>query len=912
LSSTVAGLPSSSSISAAVDSALADGLAEIMADVAALEASLADVASGADLEAINGALADAQNSLNDLLTSSNVYSDDVIVNNETTLTWAKGLGSKLAIVNGNVSIYVDENMSITDVQEVVDNIGTVVGSFSYFAKSSTIEGVTFNNIVGTGDIEVAQAESYSFTSLTSAGDIYLGSDYSSKVTVVNFESLTTVGSFSTSDLSYSATGVAATTITEASGTDNTIDFSKATNIHLTALPRYDNGSLTIKADEDSTILIDALSSVDEDGDEEALNLTVEGATTLNFSKITKGNIVATKIGTLTGGSDHDGNVTMSEVVNAVLPGASGTITISDNASLETLHVIGGLANRTAAETADTATPAIDLTNQTALSSVILEGTLGAVTLSGNSNLTAVTFTASADALKIINGDDLETLSIAGKAHSIEISGNDDLESLTITTELNTAKGNTSAAKTSGSLIIKDNSKLASVASAYDPVKTLTITNNDKLASLDFTGTALVGGATDKANVTIGGSSANANALNASKVQNDYEVTAPTAPAVGAGSISDESGLSTLKTYLTAAVAAATSVKVYLDTIDLYVDEAAPGSTDTETNDVSWTSNSSKLVVVDWVPSVSSGGSLAVKSKYAYEFSGATAALKLVHTNPANSVATTIIDMTAGPVNTTASTFNTNPALALNDILTDDALATASAVGVTLNAYVGGSSSVDITLYADNDSATAAGSAATISDTALAADDVVGLTIAGLTGTATLGAAVTSASADLTALAASMVAAWNAVATTTNTIYTVSSSGAVITVTASSTAGSRGDGGSVSIVVGTGADTTTIPSVGYKIGYLKGSSDDKTASTNVIVTVESVDGGVDANLLQAGAVAWTGSVSGTQLTNTTTYTTAPSTDKMHAHALADVIGAADAVNANVTSASTKNYLGWVGN
>ena len=121
--------------------------------------------------------------------------------------------------------------------------------------------------------------------------------------------------------------------------------------------------------------------------------------------------------------------------------------------------------------------------------------------------------------------------------------------------------------------------------------------------------------------------------------------------------------------------------------------------------------------------------------------------------------------------------NTNPALAvINDILTDNAIATATAVGVTLNAYVGGSSSVDITLYADNDSSTGVGSAATASNTVLAADDVVGLTVDGVTGTATVGAGARLA--NLTTIAAAMAAAWNAVATATSTLYTVTSVGAV--------------------------------------------------------------------------------------------------------------------------------------
>ena len=385
---------------------------------------------------------------------------------------------------------------------------------------------------------------------------------------------------------------------------------------------------------------------------------------------------------------------------------SGTLTISDTTELTTLHVIGGLAQRKAGATADTDYPAVDLTNQTSLTDVILEGKLGAVTLSGNGNLTAVTFSAEADAVTINNNGDLEDLDLAGKAHSIAVTNNGDLLDLDITTELKTDKGNTSAAKTTGSLTITGNQDLASITSSFDPINALTITNNDDLETLDFAGTDSVGAATDKATVVIGGSAADANSLIASAVQNDYEATAPVAPAVGSGSISNESGLNTLSGYLTKAVLQATSVKVYLDQIETYTTQAAPGGTDTEINDITWadTTNNGKLVVVDIVPATYTGAITGVKGKIAVqlEVTGGTTEIKLVHTNPANSVNTTIIDTTASPlVNTTAAALNSNPALAVDEIITTAAKAAATAVGVTLNAYVGGGSDQEITLYSSN-------------------------------------------------------------------------------------------------------------------------------------------------------------------------------------------------------------------
>jgi hypothetical protein len=914
-----------SSLSNQIDTALADGLADIDAAVEELNAAAENAASAQDVEDIQEAIQENQDDLDELLASSNFYDKDLIVFNLATLEFAKNLGDRVAIVNGGVSIYVDEEMAAvdtdadgtSDVQDVLDRMGTITGSFSYYAKNTKVAAVNFNAIDGTGDIEVTQPGDYSFTSLTSAGNITLGDNYKSKVAIVNLEALTTVQDIKTAELAYVAgttTAAAAVTVGTVGQADG-VSFSKATNIHLTALARYPGSQLTLVADdEESIILIDALASVDASGEETSLNITVTGSSALNFSNITSGNVVATSIGTLTGGSDHDGDVTLNKVVNAVLPGMSGTLTVGDTSELATLHVIGGLAQRKAGATADTTYPAVNLTNQTALTSVILEGKLGDITLSGNNNLVDITFTAEADAVSINNNGDLEDLDLAGKAHSIEVTNNGDLIDLDITTELKTDKGNTTKAKTAGSLTITGNQDLSSVDSAFDPINVLTITDNDDLSLVNFAGTDSVGAATDKATVVIGGSANDANAFVATSVQDDYEATAPTAPAVGSGSISNESGLLTLSGWLTKAVLQATSVKVYVDEIETYTAQAAPGGTDTEINDITWadTTNNGKLVVVDIVPAAYTGAINGVAGKVAYVFdtTGGTAKIELTHTNPANSVATTIIKTAGTPVNTTAATLNTNPALAVAEITTTAAKAAATAVGVTLDAYVGGSSEQTIYLYATNSSASAENSATTVSDTALAADDVVGLTIAGLTGTATISGAATSA--QLATIATDMAAAWNAVATTTNTLYNVVASGSNITVTASSTAGSRADNGAIAVLFSTGTDTSTHPMVGYKIGYDRATTDNKTLSTKVIVTVMSNGKGTDADTRQAAAVAWTQKVSATLLTNVTTYTTAPSSDQYHASALSDTVSAVTEFTGTKDAGTdvNVNYLGWL--
>ena len=879
LAGTVGSLTSTvSNLGSTIDTAVADGLADIQADITAIEAAVADVASSEEVSDLSDQVASSQEDLDELLTSSNFFSGDLTINSVSTLAFAQTLGEKLAIINGDVTISLSPTMDATIAQEVVDNIGTVVGDFDFSSTTSAVTALTFDNISGTGDLSVDQAGPYSFAGLTSAGAITLGTSSAAKVTVVNLEALTTVTSIQTGTATH------------------TISFAKATNIHLTALTRY-GASLTLLGDDDSTILIDNLTSTDVNGLESSLALSITGAASVDFSNITQGSITAVEVATVTGGADFDGNISLTDVTKAVIPNYTGTLTVNDTDELEYLHVIGALPTRTVAATTY---PVLDTTGQTALSTLIVDGTLGDVTISGNTDLETLTFTANVDALTITGASNLASAELAGKAKSIDVNTNGDLETLTITTALQTAKINAAAA-TSASLSVTGNTDLETLASSYNTLGSLTVTGNAKLAAVDFTGTDAIG---TTANVAI-----NTNAFEATVV-NSYSASDTTTSDL-TGSVSDESGISTLKPFLLKAIAApgTSGVVVKIDEVELTTFTSATDTDGTESDVLDW-----EIVNVT-AAGAATGVVAAAKSKIAQEFdvSGGNAKLRLVHTNPANGVVTTIIDMVAGtPINTDASAMNTNPALAvINDILTDNAIATATAVGVTLNAYVGGSSSVDITLYADNDSSTGVGSAATVSNTVLAADDVVGLTVDGVTGTATISGALGNSTANLTTIAAEMAAAWNAVATATSTLYTVTSVGAVITVTGIQTAGSRADGGAVAAIVTTGSDTSTIPVLGHKIGFLKGSSDDLTASSNVIVTVESNTAGLDGDIVGAGVTSFTTSVGATALSVTSTYTAASTSDVIVADAFADARIALDAdAGTPGAAASTTNYLPWV--
>jgi len=889
LQATVSGLPSSSEVSSAIASELAD----IIADVEALQAALDAVASADDLAAVSDAVTAAQESLDGLLDSSNVYSEDLVVNSQGTLDFAVALGDKLAIVNGSVYMNVTAQMNLTDVQTVLDNIGTVVEDFSYVAPS-TVSPVTFSKIVGVaGNLEVSQSGPYAFEALVSAGNIHLATG--TKMTAVHFDALTTVSSINVSTLTDHGAGhgngTVAARVNATIATANAISGTKLAAVKLGSLPYYTPGSLSITmANEEATIDIASLASVDADGDEASLNLTVDGAAALDFSNITQGNITAKNVVDLTGGADHDGNVTLENVVNVVLPNLTGTVSFGsgDNGStLETFHAIGGLAARAATATADKTHSSVTLSNQSGLVSVILEGDLDGVTISGNSDLTSITYTADAGAVAITNNSDITGITLAGTAQSVSVGNNSDLATLDIDTELNTSAVSSGTAATTGSLSVTSNANLTTLHSAYDPVSSITVTGNTALTSVDFTGTATVGGATAVASVDISG-----NDLTAATVVDTYEA----ATATNLGSISNEAGLNTLSTYVTAAADAlgtTGSVVIKLDKIeDLTYYTSATDTTGTEVSDVDSSDSAPAvgyLTVVNLTPNTAGNTVEAVTAeagKRAWEHDPAGGALAISHSW--NGVSTTILAST---------TLSDNPLLAIDEVLSTEATAAADAVGVTLGAIRGGSAALTIEMQTTVNSATSEGvTGATNSTTAIATTDIITIKVNGKTATGTPSSAVNTAAGAATAIAA----VWNAAIavagnTISNTMFDVAASGANITITGKQEFGSLTNGKGFEISVAEAATATgTLPIIGYKAGNFLATTDNTTVSNNIIITVASDDTGIDAHTAQASGVTVTGA---TALT---------------ASATADFNAPVDGVTAvaATSNATTTNRLAWI--
>lgn len=896
-------LSSAALTNADLDAALSAGLADIIADVEDLQSSLTDVATSEDLDAIETDLDTVDESLQDLLQSSNVYGEDLIIKNSGTLDFAVSLGEKLTIVNGSVVFDVTSSMDINKVQEVINNIGVVVEDFTYIS-ASTVSPVTFNEITGVNDLELDMAGDYHFASLESANDIHF--EMGTKVTAINLDALTSVNSFNVSTIVDNGGSAAAAYATTASSTSHAINGSKLADLQLGSLVNYPNASLSITLTNDEAVLdIASLASVDADGDEATLNLTVDGALAFNFSAITRGNIVAKNVTTLTGGSDHDGNVTLENVVNVVLPNLTGDLTFGsgdDGSSLTTFHAIGALASREATQTADNTHSDLVLSSQSNLASAIIEGDLKTVTVSGNGDLTSLTYSANAGDLTISNNSDIVSIDLGGTAQSITVTGNSDLESMDIDTELNTevVKDGTTAGSTAttGSLTITNNDNLLDFDSAFDPVSSITVTGNQDLTNVDFDGTATVGGtATTVASVNISG-----NDLTAESVEDAYEASAT---ATDGGTISDEAGLSSLNTYVTAAAAklgTSGSIVIKLDKIETLTIKGESVSDDTEDSDVIATStaNTAYLTVVELSPNTAGNTVEAVtaeKGKYAYQITPASGGdLSLTH-----SFAGITTNMLS-----TVDVGSQNPVLAIDNILTDALETAGDAVEVTVNAIRGGEADIDIVFQTTVNSTTSeiVPTAATDSTTAIATTDVITITVNGKTATGTPAAAVSTDAA----AAHEVAAVWNAaIAVAGNTISdtmfdvdgdTVSGT---LTISGKQKFGSLTNGKGFAISVASGTDTTTNPIIGYKAGNFLSSTggDNLTISDNVIITIESDDTGVDADTAQASAVtvAYTG--------------TGPTA--LTASATADYNAPVTGVTAVAapSNATTTNRMAWIG-
>jgi hypothetical protein len=588
LSSTVSGLGDE------IDTAVAEGLADIQEDITAIEAAVADVASSEAVSELSDAVAASQEDLDELLANSSVFNSSVLINSIATLDVFHAMGSSLNIVNGDVTITMKTDMDETKMQTVIDNILTITGDYSYTSEASSISEMVFTNLSGTQSLTVEQAGGYQFPALSTATIIDLGDAFENSVTKIDFRELTSVTNFKTESVS------------------NKIAFDKAIELHLTKLPRYNNtsssSSLVIVTDEGAAMPISALDDVDSSGEQENIYLNITGPASVEFTNI------------------NDGTITLTDVATASISGFIGDITVSTG--VEALTVTGGVS--------------VDVSGATDLSSASLNMALDSDADLTATQLAALPYGTQGDITFSSSADDLETITISGEAHDVSIDGLGNLTTLVVTAKLNdlTVKNNddltsvtvtgaslndvivqsnsdletlvldhttiltkeSSTAATAAQVSITGNNKLTSLSLGADDIDSLIVTGNAKLATVNFTGLKDNGTST-AATVNIYD-----NKLTAESAVDDYQATIPNssdaeyATTADTGKYTTTSGIGTLSTYVADAIAATTpNVVVYFDEVGTLTTKGETSASDSE----------STPATVDWstAPTTSNANSI---------------------------------------------------------------------------------------------------------------------------------------------------------------------------------------------------------------------------------------------------------------------------------------------------------------
>ena len=560
LSSTVASLGST------IDTAVSNGLADITADITALQAAVADVASSAEVSALSDAVAASQEDLAELLANSSVFTGNVVINNASTLDAFHSMGSSLAIVNGNVDIDVTTAMDIVKVQEVVDQILTTTGSFAYDAAGITVTGVTFNNLSGTQTLTLKQADGYELKSLVSAGVITLNNTWSSKIDIVDLRELTTLTSIN----------------------GGSLDFTSAKEVHLTKVAFYPGGNLTVNTKSDGVVDLSALTDTNASAIVAPFTLTLDGPKAVTLSTIkgdasgtSKGAITLTNVETVNI-SNFGGTITLGsgvEVANLQDVATSPVLTAADDLTSLTIEgvtaygktydVSGATAQAATKQTASFITVALNNT-QNDLAKITLTGSMNSVTVNDTGVETLTLDALTAATVAITSNDDLTTItSAASKFNDVTITANNDLISTALDYDTyTTVVASTGTADAKGDLNVNSNTKLASLTVHVKSMNDLDIHTNAKLATISFPFLVAAGVGTTP-DVDIYG-----NAFVASSVTDNYDATAAgveiiTHGATNTGSYTSESGLSTLKTWLDAVVAVTANtntLQVWFDTV----------------------------------------------------------------------------------------------------------------------------------------------------------------------------------------------------------------------------------------------------------------------------------------------------------------------------------------------------------
>ena len=544
---------------------LSAGLAKLQSEVDAVQASLATAATASAVAALQAELDAIEADVDELLSTSNIYATNVTVNSASTLDAALALGNKINILNASATITVSAAMDQTKVQTLVNRLKTITGNL-VFNSSSTTE-TTFENLTSVSDLTVGQKGGYNFKNLVSADDIVLNDLYETVVTVIDFRSLATV-----------------TTITTLGESGEGIHFSQATEVHLSKLARYP-GDLTIVTKEGATLDMPILDDLSLTGTYENTDLTLNGPASFTTTLMTDGTISLTNVATvnITG---FRGDIE----INAGVETFTGTnvTEISVAATADDLTSFTAKMKRDDAPGQSTAAIAaleydaaggnlgdINLGGGLAnLATVDISGKAGDITISSAPNLTSVVLNADAFDLTMNDNDNLTSVKVTGsKFHDVAITGMADLTSLTLDHTTKLPEVDTTAAndEVGATLNVNTNASLTSLTVSADDIDNLQVHTNAALATLNFTGLTDDGSATSTT-VAIYNNNLAVQLVKDAYNSTSLDTTYVQYTATDTGSITSNSGVATLQTYLDNVIAAASAtngIYVYVDQVDKY-------------------------------------------------------------------------------------------------------------------------------------------------------------------------------------------------------------------------------------------------------------------------------------------------------------------------------------------------------
>jgi len=568
--------------------AIQAGLDALEAKVAEVEAAVALAADADDIAALQAELTAIDADLAELLEGSGVYANTLQITNQALLAAADALGNGINVISGGLNVAVTADMNMTTLQSVINKVYNVTGNVTYTNALTTAQtAVSFDKLTSAADISVEQKGAYSFATLSSASDIWLGDDNSDDVSSVDLSALTTVDNVNTGE-------------SDAVSTADGVVFDQATSIDMGAMAFYTGGNLTFTTKTGGTLDIAALTDTNSAGTLNPFTLTVTGPASLTLTKLKgddrgtdEGAVSVSKVATfsITG---FGGDVTVGAKVNdATINDATEDLVISSASDLESLTVEGAGAygkyvdnSATAANklTYGYAAALLDLTIPAAaddLTSLTLTGKFGTVNATGQANLATVTANAAMESLTLSTAPDLSTVALTGSTiNSVTVTGT----GLAATTLDYTMKSTAAATPVAyGSLSVTDNLDMTSLTSSVDDAATLAITGNDKLTALSFTKLNSIGtgSTTSSANIYD-------NDLTAVKSTNTYDASLTAALAhttSDTGSFDNgTSGMGGLQTYLDAIAAATSAVTsaVFYDAVTTELTGAEDAANDVTT------------------------------------------------------------------------------------------------------------------------------------------------------------------------------------------------------------------------------------------------------------------------------------------------------------------------------------------